>query len=336
LWYVGQTIGSLSFGTVSDNFGRKPAILGGSVGYLLFGVTAALSPNWWVFAILKTLSGIFMRWASLAGIMYISEVVGVKYRTVLTCLWYIWYSVLIGLLSAYAYLSDTWQALQLSISLSIIPALISLPWFYESPRYLLVSGNAEKAEECLQLIAKHNKKEIKGPVISEKLIQNVAEDTQTATKYTILDLFRNGREIWSITIRESYIGFVTFLCYIGVHLNVQSLPGDVYVNHAIYGLVEVPAAILGLILMERKALGRTRTTCISLTICALCYVILGYFTTIKDACVETEDWLANVTLALAIVSKCSSQRRFVQFSLKPQNCFQLKYVHLAGDCAQQA
>ena len=204
LWYVGQTIGSISFGLVADNFGRKPAILSGTVGYLIFGTCSAFSPNWWLFAIFKSFSGVFMRWGSLAGIMYASEIVGVKYRAVVQCFWYCSYSALIGSLSIFAYFSKTWQTLQLSLTLSALPALLCLPWFYESPRYLLVSGKHEKAEKCLRKIAKKNKK-LKADqpnIISDKLIESVKSDTLNSNNYSMIDIFRNGKDLWQIAVFE--------------------------------------------------------------------------------------------------------------------------------------
>ena len=106
MWYIGQTIGSISFGAIADNYGRKPAILSGTVGYIFFGSIAAFCPNWWSFAISKSLSGVFMRWGSLAGIMYASEIIGVKYRAIVQCFWYVSYSTLIGSLSLYGGFQD--------------------------------------------------------------------------------------------------------------------------------------------------------------------------------------------------------------------------------------
>lgn len=169
----------------------------------------------------------------------------------------------------------------------------------------MVSGKNEEAEQCLKYIARKNGKQIGDtPIISETLIKSVKSDTENATNYSILDIFKHGPDLWKIALKESLIGAVVFLCYIGVHLNVQSLPGDVYVNHAIYGLVEIPADILAVIMMERKLLGRTRSVFVSLLICAVCYVILGVFTNLSgNSCQEPDAWISTATLIFAIISK---------------------------------
>ena len=115
-------------------------------------------------------------------------------------------------------------------------------------------------------IAEKNNNKIEGNLISQSLIDSVKNDISEAKNYSLFDIFKNGTDLWRIAVKESFIGAMVFLCYIGVHLNVQSLPGDVYVNHAIYGLVEIPADILSLIFMEMKALGRRKSIFLSLII----------------------------------------------------------------------
>merc|ERR1712046_387202 len=237
--------------------------------------------------------------------MYASEIVGVKYRAVVQCFWYCSYSALIGSLSIFAYFSKTWQALQLSLTFSALPALLCLPWFYESPRYLLVSGKHEKAEKCLRKIAKENGKLKKDQpnIISDKLIESVKADTLNSKNYSMIDIFRNGKDLWPIALKESLIRAIVFLCYIGVHLNVQSLPGDIYINHAIYGLVEIPADIIAVVIMEIKYLGRTKSVFICLLICSICYVVLGIFSRFHEDCGAVEQGVSTGTLILAIISK---------------------------------
>ena len=75
--------------------------------------------------------------------------------------------------------------------------------------------------------------------------------TQTADghKFTILDLFRH-KEMAIVSINVGVAFMVNTLVYYGLSFNVQSLAGDLYVNNAINGAVELLAYILCCVLLN--------------------------------------------------------------------------------------
>jgi OCT family organic cation transporter-like MFS transporter 4/5 len=51
------------------------------------------------------------------------------------------------------------------------------------------------------------------------------------------------------------------MMYYGLSLNTGSLPGNIFVNTLISGAVEVPALIVGILLMSWSVTGRRFTSC---------------------------------------------------------------------------
>ena len=69
---MGQIVGALIFTQLSDQYGRKMIFV--SIGILTFlaSTLIALSPNYYVYAIMKFLSGTFME-VSIMKLFYVSS-----------------------------------------------------------------------------------------------------------------------------------------------------------------------------------------------------------------------------------------------------------------------
>ena len=63
--------------------------------------------------------------------------------------------------------------------------------------------------------------------------------------------------------------FTTSFVYFGLSLNTGTLSGNIYVNTALSGLLEIPAKLITIVLIESKTLGRRLTLFGAMLICAL-------------------------------------------------------------------
>ncbi|XP_074986930.1 solute carrier family 22 member 15-like isoform X4 [Caretta caretta] len=125
----------------------------------------------------------------------------------------------------------------------------------ESPRWLYSQGNTAEAEDVLQYLACGNGKE--RLTIKLKLCAGTMKKNDSASG--VLNLVKHPVLRWR-TIILMYIWYVCSLVYYGLTFNAGELGGNLYLNVALYGLIEVPAFPLCMFFIEKSWSGRRKTT----------------------------------------------------------------------------
>ncbi|XP_063688550.1 putative transporter svop-1 [Bolinopsis microptera] len=161
--YGSYALFAIMFGKVSDIYGRKTVIQWSTLLLLFAAIGGALSPNKWVFLATRLVTGACIGINLSCIVCYTAEFAESKYRV---------YGVLgfifgahgsIGIVSGVAFLvlnNVGWQWLIIIVSLPAIPALILILALPESPRFLCVSGQQEKAMKAVRTMAKLNRREL--------------------------------------------------------------------------------------------------------------------------------------------------------------------------------
>ncbi|KIH46788.1 hypothetical protein ANCDUO_23157 [Ancylostoma duodenale] len=80
LYYIGQMIGSLFCGIMSDKIGRKKVFYIAILIQISCGVLLSVAPTWWIFAILKCGTGFSHPGIYTVCIVLGTELLGTKYR----------------------------------------------------------------------------------------------------------------------------------------------------------------------------------------------------------------------------------------------------------------
>ncbi|XP_045139634.1 solute carrier family 22 member 15 isoform X2 [Echinops telfairi] len=213
-FFSGVFVGVISFGQLSDRFGRKKVYLAGSIGGLFFAVGIAQ----------YALLGYFIR---------------------------------------------SWRTLAVLVNLQgTVVFLLSL-FIPESPRWLYSQGRLSEAEEALYLIARRNRK-LKCTVS----LTYPANRSNRATG-SFLDLFRY-RILLGHTLMLMFIWFVCSLVYYGLTLSAGDLGGNIYVNLALSGLIEIPSYPICIYLINQKWFGRKRTLAAFLCLGGLACLIVMF------------------------------------------------------------
>ena len=177
------------------------------------------------------------------------EIIGGDWKTILGIgLMFPWatgYSVL----PLIAYYVPNWQNLQLVLSMPL-PFFAIIYWFLpECPRWLLTKGRTNEAKKILE-----NAIRINGKIGSQELQSMDSKDTEneqeTKEESTIFDLIKTPN-MRKITLIQWFNWFTVVLVYYGLTLNADSLiPGNVYINFSVGGLIEFPCYFLCILVLH--------------------------------------------------------------------------------------
>lgn len=251
LFSIGNGLGSLAGGPVSDRFGRRRILAITNVVIIGFGFCAAYSPTWQYFAVCWVIVWTASSLSYLTGSVYAIELLGDDNRE-----WAMSVSAVFAigamLSSLTSWFLPNWKHFTLSIniqSMFYMPILYFLP---ESRPWL----------EARQRTLTPNK------LIQEEQQQKKPSDLRT--------LFSSWLLI-RITVSGGIVYTACSLCYFGLTFNAAALPGSLYTNNAINALVELGGYIAMALVMtraNRKVLVNA-TLLIAAGSCATCAVLFS-------------------------------------------------------------
>ncbi len=163
-----------------------------------------------------------------------------------------------SLLPLVAYYIRDWRDIQLVSTIPLPPFLLFYWCLPECPRWLLSKGRVVEATKILEKAARINGL-TNGGTLHFKLNQDIDSDAKKVqplldveceTSSNILDLFKTPN-LRRITLISWFIWFSNIFVYYGLTLNTDTLiPGDVYINTAVSGLIEIPAYTFCIIIVH--------------------------------------------------------------------------------------
>ncbi|XP_054018444.1 solute carrier family 22 member 3 [Dryobates pubescens] len=263
---LGFLVGAFTLGYAADRYGRILIYLLSCLGDGICGTIVAFAPNFTVFLIFRFLQGMFGKGTWMTGYVIVTEIVGSDQRIVGIVI-QIFFTLGIMILPGIAYLIPTWQGIQLAISL---PNFLFLLYYWvvpESPRWLLTRKKGEKALKIMHSIAKHNGKYL-SPHYSQITISN-----KEVSNPSFLDLVRTP-QMRRNTLILMYAWFASALIYQGLVMRLGIVGGNLYLDFFISGAVELPAALLILVTIDR--IGRRLPFAISNIVAGIACLITAF------------------------------------------------------------
>nr|XP_024216765.1 solute carrier family 22 member 5-like isoform X2 [Halyomorpha halys] len=146
---IGKFFGAITFGLFSDRFGRKKIFVFSCLLYAIAGNVAAFVKSYAMFIMFRVLIGLAGAGVLDACYTIILELTVKSYRACLGNMFNLGFSLGMVYLPVAAYLTSNWRQLELAISVPMFLFIIHCWFMPESPRWLITTGNFDKAAKIL-------------------------------------------------------------------------------------------------------------------------------------------------------------------------------------------
>ncbi|XVE50473.1 hypothetical protein DITRI_Ditri01bG0164900 [Diplodiscus trichospermus] len=257
LFFGGCMIGAGVFGHLSDSkLGRKGSLTTVCILNAIFGCLTSLAPNYFIYLLLRFLTGFSTGGVGLCAFVLATEPVGPKKRGAAGMSTFYFFSTGIALLSGIAYIFPSWRALYIASSVpSILYLVLVMPFISESPRWYLVRGKMNEAMKIMRTIAKSNGNYLPDGVILalDDEANDASHDNQSckeAISGSVIDVVRSPITRVRLFLAVG-INFACSVVYYGLSLNVVNLETNLYLNVLLNAVAEMPAFTITALLLDK-------------------------------------------------------------------------------------
>jgi sugar porter (SP) family MFS transporter len=186
---LGCIVGCLMAGNIADKYGRKPGLMIAALIFAVSSIGIAFSESFTYFIALRFAAGIGVGMASMLCPMYIAEVspAEVRGRNVAINQLTVVIGILVTNLVNYFLADHGVDAWRWMFGLGAVPSaifLIGVTWLPESPRWLMKSGQTEKAKVILNKIG--------SPDFAEATFKAVEKSLVGSTKQSYAMVFEKA------------------------------------------------------------------------------------------------------------------------------------------------
>ena len=286
-FFLGLFIGSFVFGVLSDRIGRRHTLLLSVVCCAVGNIICCVMPNHWSYAIPRILASAGAEGAFVLAFTMSMEFSGVK-ESVPVFTWVTWSTMLANIISIPLAIGESlpplfamglkdWRVYQ--GALSAVIAVTGIVWFFvpESPRWLIVNGQTDKAKALIEKAAVINKVKLSPDVFlpdSDKEQSN--KEIEELPKYGISDMFR-GSQV-KITLAMFVCWPVITMLYYGLSLSADKIKmtENVYLSYILVTLIEIPSYIILPLIIDKW--GRKPLFFVTQFIPGICCCVAGFLT----------------------------------------------------------
>ncbi|XP_022614327.1 solute carrier family 22 member 7-like isoform X2 [Seriola dumerili] len=267
IFFIGVMFGAVTFGSLSDKFGRRIMLLVSYVSGMLFAVASAFSSSYVMFAVLRFFTGF-----CITGIVIVSAVLSVEWVDVE-------HRKLVGVIdslswtfgntgfAAIAYFVTDWRWLIVSVTSPLILAIVTWRWMPESARWLIANGKLEQAQTYLKKCATMNGTEELIHTLKTETLSTIVVTEKRDRTYSYLDLIRTPK-MRKLALCTGALWFCVATTFYGISFNITGFGLNIYLTQFTYALIELPAKLSVYYLLDK--IGRRRTEVGAMLLAAVC------------------------------------------------------------------
>ncbi|XP_016956025.1 solute carrier family 22 member 3 isoform X2 [Drosophila biarmipes] len=267
-FFMGSIVGCLCLGYIADHQGRLVALFLANFCALIGGLVSVFCKDFYCFAASRFVAGLALNNSFVCYFILVIENVGIKYRTLVGNLALaVFFTLGACTLPWLAYAFDSWRHYALSVSLPVAFVMLMCFLIPESPSWLISVGKVERGMKVLRKAARINKKNISEEewLKMKQCFELKFADEQSGKKYSFLDLFKSCRRL--VVIAILIISWMIVALAYDAHVRVVELfDTNVFITFSLASLVELPAGILPILLLDR--IGRKPIMTAALLFCA--------------------------------------------------------------------
>ncbi|XP_023722542.1 beta-alanine transporter isoform X2 [Cryptotermes secundus] len=252
---IGEAVGTISFGHMSDTIGRRPVFLLALTLLIVGrGLSVVAAPHYYLYLVT-----VFIGHSSLSSLCFAATTTGIELssaesRARVVMLQSLGWTGGMCLVPLVAWLTGDWVSFVL---LPLFPAVAILicaqSLFPESPRWLASGGKILRCMRSLRYIARINKQLL--PASAEDTLRNFAEQSKGVVYGPAS--FMSSVRLATNTVLLVICWMLNAASYIILLLNVNNMSGNPYYNFFWQSAVEFPAGFAAKWLSDR--LGRRST-----------------------------------------------------------------------------
>ena len=301
LVFGGEIVGTLFWGRFADEYGRRKSYLIGCFLISAGGILSGLSPSYGWLLFFRFIVG-FGVGGSTVPFDLLAELIPLGQRgkyLMFVAVFFTFGSLFVNSLAWGLLDSSGWRTLTYLTALPVtIASLTSCYFLPESPRWLLVKGRIEEAEQVLRNAAKQCNHDLGEFQLRSDIIHSEHETRDAAC----IELFNNA-SVRKISIPLVIVWLCFGIAYYGIILfvaKVYSTTTTTYDNNAntcsfdyqsifINSTAEIVGVILGLVIIDY---GRTISQAVTYLMCGLMLFPIGF--NISSNSVISLAWFARL------------------------------------------
>ncbi|XP_076585132.1 solute carrier family 22 member 7-like [Chaetodon auriga] len=270
IFFVGVMFGAMSFGSMSDRFGRRIMLLVSYVSGMVFAVASAFSTTYVMFAVLRFFTGFCITGIIIVSTVLSVEWVDIEHRKLVGVIDSLSWTFGNTIFAAIAYFVTDWRGLIISVTSPLILAIITWRWMPESARWLIANGKLTQAQMYLKKCAKMNRTEESTETLKTETLSTIVVTEKRDRAYSYLDLIRTPR-MRKLALRTGLLWFCVATTFYGISFNISGFGLNLYLTQFTYAFIEVPAKVLVYFLLDK--VGRRPTEVGALLMAAVCLAI---------------------------------------------------------------
>lgn len=202
------------------------------------------------------------------------ELVGLKQRVIVSAMCNMTFVIGVVLIALLAWVIDSWRTYILILYCPSLIVVIYIWFMNESARWLLSKGKRDEAVTVLKKAAKINNLDARKLELDSLGDPLLKVEGQTMDKKSQLSKAIRSSIIWKRLMICSFLWMTCSLVYYGLSINSVSLSSNRYVSFMLVTLVEIPAYIVVVIVLDKY--GRKRTLVTTYLTCSLMSLLFAF------------------------------------------------------------
>jgi MFS family permease len=240
-------------GSMADRFGRKPTVMISHFLQAIAGIALAFLDNFPAVVALKFVQAVLVQGLQNPSITLSLELITTRIRAFAPVIKNCVFPASLLFMSVLWYLRGDWRTLHLACSAYSF-VCIAIYWFIpESIRWLVAQGRVHDAHENYKKYAR-----LTGLTLPDDIDERLhiaaqkfkRESTEERVKYNITDLFKTPC-IRRYTIAFEIACLATSLQFYGASFYIPKLDGNLYINYAISGVMDITCSVLFFLTVQR-------------------------------------------------------------------------------------